>query len=409
LKDTPSVRASGNSTFAQAAAEATKKLDISVINEIAIEESSTENATEAEKVTKQKPAGAPQDKTVKVTNRKSLRPLRPSFKDTPSIRASNGSSFAKAAAEATSILDESINLETALQLPGNDTPNVQSPCSSKGSIQDRIRKFQSSGMENVQNVQTKSPVQGSVNGTRKVMKDRIQKFQTSGKENANGNLNTSGFQMIGLQTLGFMSKNSSLAGSAEEKKDGDSVSTTYSFFCSNDEDSEHESSDYSDSSCMSDDSSMDDQIDSIHVIGPDLVPIEIVLKTNSERVSNIKETIAEASGIPIDELRLVVHSEASDIDESHRNTLDDDYKLSPGEILAVQPSTVVVKLPDGNSKLELSVFPGTILSDIKEYISNSTGTAPSRQLLYDFEKNFNDELEDEAPIVSDCVLRLTLY
>merc|ERR1712025_924017 len=112
---------------------------------------------------------------------------------------------------------------------------------------------------------------------------------------------------------------------------------------------------------------MDDHIDSIHVICQDLFPMEIELKTDSSTVSDIKETVAETSGIPIDELRLVVHSDVSDIDESYRNPLDDDYKILPGEILTIQPSTVVVKLPDGKSKLELSVFPGTILSDIKQF------------------------------------------
>ena len=92
-----------------------------------------------------------------------------------------------------------------------------------------------------------------------------------------------------------------------------------------------------------------------------------------------------------------------------RSDLPDRFKLSPGDILTVQPSTVIVKLPDGKSKLELSAFPGTLLSDIKDYIAESTGTTPSRQMLCNFHKNFDEELEDDLPIAADLTLRLTVY
>jgi len=292
-----------------------------------------------------------------------------------------------------------------------------------GSIKDRIGKFQTGGNENGNAKAPKSTEAAKVETVGKdspitkspaCIKDRIGKF---GKEKANAG----GFQMIGLQALGL--KNAVAGGTKKkesEKKDDDSASTTYSFFCSNDEESEYsereeeveeEESVYeaSDSSNSEDESSVDEEFDSIHVIGPDLTPFEIQLDSEFEKLGNIKQAVADASGIPVDELRLGLQSEESDIEDSHRVLLDDDYMLNPGDILAVQPSTVVVKLPDGNSKLELSVFPGTVLSDIKDYIAESTGTTPSRQLLYDFQKNFNEELEDDTPISTDCILRLTVY
>jgi hypothetical protein len=348
--------------------------------------------------------------TSQANERRSIRSLRPSLKDTPSFRnPSNGSSTAKAAAEATAALEKSIeneNTENSTKPQSKTIPSTNSSASTKASIRDRIRKFQTEGEENANATESandgirKIHTGGKENVNAKVPKsvnDRIKKFQTGGKENANA----SGFQMIGLQTLGLKNV---VAGTA--KKDDNSSSTTYSFFCSNDEESEYEDSDSSDSE---DDSSFFDEFDSIHVIGPDLVPFEIQIDSNAERLGDIKEAFSVASGIPVDELRFAIQSEESDIKESYHVTLEDDFRLTPGDILAVQPSTVVVKLPDGHSKLELSVFPGTLLSDIKDYIEESTGTTPSRQLLYNFEKNFNDKLEDDTPISTDCTLRLTVY
>lgn len=291
-----------------------------------------------------------------------------------------------------------------------------------GSIKDRIGKPQNGAKEDgsaqapksAENANSETGAKDSpITKSPACIKDRIGKF---GKEKANA----SGFQMIGLQALGL--KNAVDGGTKKkenEKKDDDSASTTYSFFCSNDEESEYcereeveeEESVYeaSDSSNSEDESSVDEEFDSIHVIGPDLTTFEIQLDSEFEKLGNIKQAVADASGIPVDELRLGLQSEESDIEDSHHILLDDNYMLNPGDILAVQPSTVIVKLPDGNSKLELSVFPGTVLSDIKEYIAESTGTTPSRQLLYDFQMNFNEELEDDTPISTDCILRLTVY
>jgi len=371
-------------------------------------------------------------------NESTLKPLRPSLKDTPFVRAKTGTSFENAAAEATAYLEgstvnnsgrdiskvEESTLEVVVSnevtkdslvdpqakavannevksKPQQSSP-IDNPASAMASVKDRILKF-SPGTDNA------NTISGRINSTilkpfgtdntngKACIKNRIQKFQPTGEENAHA----TDFQMIGIQTLGLAgSKDKPKADSA--KNDDCSASTTYSFFCSNDEASEDEDDESREDSSMG-------EYESIHVIGPDLTPIEIPISSDSERVGSIKEAVAKASGIPVEELRLAIQSEDSDIEESHRISLDDDYELSPGDILAVQPSTVVVKLPDGGSKLELSVFPGTIISDIKEYIAENTGTDPSRHLLYDFEKNFNDELEDETPITTDCILRLTLY
>ena len=302
--------------------------------------------------------------------------------------------------------ENSVKPENSTKTQSTTISSRNSSASTKASIKDRIRKFQTEGKENANVPESindgiqKFHTGGKENVNAKVprsVNDRIKKFQTGGKEIANA----SGFQMIGLQTLGLKNV---VAGTA--KKDDNSASSTYSFFCSNDEESEYEDSDFSDSE---DDSSFFDEFDSIHIIGPDLVPFEIQIDSNAEKLGDIKEAFSVASGIPVDELRFAIQSEESDIEESYHVTLEDDFRLTPGDILAVQPSTVVVKLPDGHSKLELSVFPGTVLSDIKDYIKESTGTTPSRQLLYNFEKNFNDELEDDTPISTDCILRLTVY
>jgi len=352
LKDTRSSRSS-SSSFAKAAAEATAtaKLEESVANEIAIntpkgEEDAKENVTEAKGATAENSV-EPRATTIHATAATAIKPLRPHSRDARSPRPQD------------------------------------SPASSKTSVKDRIRN-------------ANAKASGSVRDRSRSVKGRIQKFQTGGKENANA----TGFQMIGLQTLGFVSNKVPV--SSYDKKDDDSVSTTYSFFCSNDEDSEYES----DSESEYDDSDDDTIFDSVHVIAPDLTPIEIEIDSAVETLADIKTAVAEASGIPIDDLRLAIHS---DTEKSNQTHLDDDFKLSPGDILWVDPATVVVKLPDGNSKLELSVFPGTLLSDIKDYIAKSTGTTPSRQLLYSFERNFDEELEDDAPIATDCILRLTVY
>ena len=369
---------------------------------------------------------------------KTIRPLRPSLKDTPSIRAQTGTTFANAAAEATAYLEGStvniarsdapkvvesgsdvvaeneVTTETSVkpqnksfQTNATESKSLQSPAtnipaSAMSSVKDRIQNF-SSGKDNANIMSAEEdstipkPDETDSINARSSIKNRIQKFQT--KENANA----TSIQIIGIQTLGLAAwKDKPKADFAN--KDDCSASTTYSFFCSNDE-----SSEYEDGNSKSGDSTSMGEYESIYVIGPDLTPIEIPIYSDSERLGSIKKFVAEASGIPVEELRLAVQSEESDIEGSHRIALDDDYKLTPGDILAVQPVTVVVKLPDGGSKLELSTFPGTVVSDIKEYIAENTGTDPSRQSLYDFEKNFNDEMGDETPITTDCILRLTSY
>jgi hypothetical protein len=346
--------------------------------------------------------------TIQANAGMTIRPLPPSLKGTPSSRnSSNGSSAAQSAAEATAKLENSIadeNAANSVNPQSKTTPSINSPAFTKASIKDRIWKFQTEGKENanapesvndgIRKFQAGGKESANTKAPRSV-NDRIKKFQTRGMENAN----SSGFQMIGLQTLGL--KNVVAGGTG--KNDDDSA---YSFFRSDEEKSDYEDSDSSDSE---DDSSFFDEFNSIHIIGPDLIPFEIQIDSDAEKLGDIKEAFSEASGIPVDELRFVIQSDESDIEEGYRITLDDDFRLTPGDILAVQPSTVVVKLPDGNSKLELSVFPGTLLIDIKDYIAESTGTPPSRQLLYNFEKNFSEELEDDTPISTDCTLRLTLF
>jgi len=430
-KDTQRRYSGDGGSIAVAAAEVMTKLDASVVDEIKKEENDRRSSPTLEKSNE-----AIVETAKKNTSRK---PLQPSSRDTPAVNSP---------ASSKSTIQDRIgkfqNVDTNTKSPsslksrvGKVQPGEKDTTDSKsmGSIKDRLGKFQTGGKENA-NTQSPEPIKARVGklqvdgkGNTKspeAVKNRKGKIQTSGKENEaakpRGSIkdrigkfqtggttttNATGFQMIGLATLGL--KNTMNANSKKEEMDR-SESTTYSFFCSNDELSEYESSDFSDSDCASsdEDSDSDGEFESIHVIGPDLTPIEIPLDSDSETLGNIKGAVAEAAGIPINELRLGLQSEESDLDESLRTNLDDDFKLSPGDILAVTPSTVVVKLPDGKSKVELSVFPGTLLSDIKDFIAERTGTNPSRQLLYNFEENFDEELEDDEPISTDCTLRLTV-
>ena len=427
MKDTQRRYSDDGATVAMAAAEAVAKLEASVVDEIKEEEKTAKTSSTPEKSNVE---------TVKKQIGK--KPLQPSSRDTtPYYSPETAKSSIK------DRIGKFQNGNTTAKSPGSVKDRIgksggkdNSDSKSLGLIKDRIGKFQTGGKENT-NAQSPEPMKGRVGRLKPVgqenpkpsdsAKGRKGEIQTDGKENEaakprgsikdrigkfgkNHNTNPSGFQMIGLATLGL--KNT--VTSKNEKKDDidKSNSTTYSFFCSNDELSEYESSAFSDSDSDSEsdvESDTDGEFESIHVIGPDLTPIEIPLDSDSETLGNIKGVVAEAAGIPINELRLGLQNEASDFDESLRTNLDDNFKLSPGDILAVQPSTVVVKLPDGRSKLELSVFPGTLLSDIKDYIAESTGTTPSRQLLFNFEKNFDEELEDDEPISTDCILRLTVY
>ncbi len=422
MKDTQRRYSDDGATVAMAATEAVAKLEASVVDEMKEEEKTSKTSSTSEK---------PNVETVKEETAR--KPLQPSSRDsTPYYSPETAKSSIK------DRIGKFQNGNPTAKSPGSIKDRIgksggkdNSDSKSVGLIKDRIGKFQTGGKENT-NTQPPEPIKGRVGKLKPVgqvnpkspdsAKGRKGKIQTDGKENeaakprgsikdrigkfgGSNNTNPSGFQMIGLATLGL--KNT--VTSKNEKKDDidKSNSTTYSFFCSNDELSEYESSDFSDSDSESSDT--DGEFESIHVIGPDLTPIEIPLDSDSETLGNIKGVVAEAAGIPINELRLGLQNEASDLDESLRTNLDDNFKLSPGDILAVQPSTVVVKLPDGRSKLELSVFPGTLLSDIKDYIAQSTGTTPSRQLLFNFEKNFDEELEDDEPISTDCTLRLTVY
>ncbi len=432
-KDTQRRYSDDGTSVAAAAAEAMARLEASVVDEIKKEENGTRNSSISEKTN---------EASVETEKKQAFRkPIQPSSNDTPPVNSpatskstikdrigkfQNGNTNTKSPASVKGSIGkvQAGAMETTdskpvgsikdrlgkFQMEGKENINEQSP----EPIKSRVGKFRVAGKENtkspgaVKDRKGKIPNSGKENSAAKPrgsIKDRIGKFQTGGTTNTN----STGFQMIGLATLGL--KNTMNGGSKKKEDIDRSESTTYSFFCSNDELSEYESSNFSESDCDSsdEDSDSDGEFESIHVIGPDLTPIEIPLDSDSETLGNIKGAVAKASGIPIDELRFSLQTEKSDLDESLRTNLDDDFKLTPGDILAVTPSTVIVKLPDGRSKLELSVFPGTLLSDIKEYIAKNTGTNPSRQLLYNFEENFDEELENDEPISKDCTLRLTVY
>jgi len=226
------------------------------------------------------------------------------------------------------------------------------------------------------------------------LKDRIGKFQTSASKNEGV---PSGFQTIGLATLGLKS----VLRESTRKKD--------------DATSKHESDDEnSETSILDDDDDDDDDDNCIRVIGPDLDLIRIPLDTDDEdcpgnkRVGALKSIIAEATGFSPEDLRLGLHSDEVDAEEMDNMPLDDDDTVSPGDIVVVLPSTVLVHRDGGDSNLELSVFPGTIVGNIKDYITEHTGTAQQSQRLYNLDGDMNKELGDDEPIAMDCTLRLSV-
>ena len=283
------------------------------------------------------------------------------------------------------------------------------------SVRDGISKFErnETGAAENRGGTILRPARGKENdaGRRGHLKDRIGKFQT-GSTDATV---PGAFQMIGLATLGL--KN---IGKKEAVENDDEQSdSTSSFFCSGDSSSSCDSSSSSESSlggslasgsshseCGSDDGNNDDDDDVIRVIGPDLALIEISLDdgATTETVGTLKARIAEAAGLPIADLRLGLHTSEGGLGET---PLDDTTEVTRGAILAVLPSTVVVHL-DERSKLELSVFPGTLIGNIKEYITENTGTPPDQQMLYNLDGHLSKELGDEHPIAADCTLRLSV-
>lgn len=274
------------------------------------------------------------------------------------------------------------------------TSSINRPTSNTSSVKDRIGKYQTKlpgfAREKTSTVEPVAVGSSAVNAMRRgTLKDRIGKFQTGSGDNAI----PSGFQTIGLATLGLQKVVAT--DSANSKKDCDSVASASSFACCKDS-AEHEHESDADSE---DESSVDEDSEKIRVIGPDLNLIDVPMDSPSEKIGTLKLFVAEATDIPIADLRLGFHSD--------EQPLVDDFEVTAGAILAVLPLTVVVYL-DSDSKLELSVFPGTSVSNIKDYITENTGTTPSKQQLYDFDDNLNNEMGDEEVISTDCTLRLSV-
>ena len=184
------------------------------------------------------------------------------------------------------------SVETETQKSPGTIQKQSTALTSPGVMKNRVGKFQSRARNNssAESPESSTDRQGSESATAKPrgsIKDRLGKFQTGGEENAT----PGGFQMMGLATLGL--KNT-VEGESKKKDGYESGSTTYSFFCSNDEMtndviSDYNSSDFecSDYESSSDENDSDDEYDSIHVIGPDLTPYEIELDSDCETIRDI--------------------------------------------------------------------------------------------------------------------------
>ena len=165
------------------------------------------------------------------------------------------------------------------------------------------------------------------------------------------------------------------------------------FLCLSDDDYDDADSFCGDDHCDSEDE--DDDSDSFFVITPDLTSLSIQIDS-TRSISDIKKQVSKVSGIPISDLRLVNYEDGV--------LVTDNFQPSPGDILTVMPSSVVITLPDC-SKLELSVFPNAQIGDLKDFIEGKTDTNRSKQVLCFLETDC--ELDDTTIIENDCSLQLS--
>jgi len=165
------------------------------------------------------------------------------------------------------------------------------------------------------------------------------------------------------------------------------------FLCLSDDDY-----DDADSFCGEHDSDSEDEYDdsdSFFVITSDLTPLSIQIDSKIS-ISDMKEQVSKVSGIAVSDLRLVNYEDGA--------LVTDNFRPSPGDILTITPSSVVITLPDC-SKLELSVFPNAQIGDLKDYIEEKTDTNRSKQILCFLETDC--ELDDATVIENDCSLQLS--
>ena len=161
------------------------------------------------------------------------------------------------------------------------------------------------------------------------------------------------------------------------------------------DDSSSSSEDEESSSKEGDDD--DDDSVNITIITPELKPLKVHLDPN-DTMKDVKRKIAKDIGLPPDELRLSRHSDEALVPE--------DFTPKAGDIYTVEPPTVIITSPTGQT-FELSVVSDTTIDDVKDYLVEQTGVPKEEQKLFMLDGD-GIELNDDVHIKTDTNLKLNV-
>lgn len=132
---------------------------------------------------------------------------------------------------------------------------------------------------------------------------------------------------------------------------------------------------------------------SFTVVAPDETSFPVTIEGN-DTPEEVREKISRKVGVPVTQLRLSMADEE----------LAEDFVPSQGDTVMVDPPTVTVELPDGET-LELEALPSTTVGDVKETIEEETGISFSQQWLLDLDSDAQI-LDDGHLIKADMNLKL---
>ncbi|KAG7371765.1 ubiquitin family protein [Nitzschia inconspicua] len=125
---------------------------------------------------------------------------------------------------------------------------------------------------------------------------------------------------------------------------------------------------------------------------PDENAFTIEIDAN-EAVVTLRDMISTKLGIPSQEIRLSMEDEE----------LSGSFVLSNGDVVTVEPPSVVVSLPNGES-LELAASKDTTVADIKEVLMDETSVPIQKQKL--FVEGGQEPMDDETAITKDLKIRM---
>ncbi|KAG7342661.1 ubiquitin family protein [Nitzschia inconspicua] len=125
---------------------------------------------------------------------------------------------------------------------------------------------------------------------------------------------------------------------------------------------------------------------------PDENAFTIEIDAN-EAVKTLRDMISTRLGIPSQEIRLSMEDEE----------LSGSFVLSNGDVVTIEPPSVVVSLPNG-ATLELAASKDTTVADIKEVLKDETGVSIQKQKL--FVEGGQEPMEDETAITKDLKIRM---